>query len=172
MRYCKGMECILISACLLGRPVRYDGRAKPSGAGDILARWQAEGRLVPICPEVWAGLPTPRPPAEMSGGGGADVLAGQAIVAEQTGRDVTGLFVQGAHEAVAVARRHGCRYAVLTDGSPSCGSSFVYDGSFSGARMEGAGVTTAALRAAGVEVWPHSAIAELYKALRASPRPE
>lgn len=160
------MERILISACLLGRPVRYDGRAKPSGAADVLAHWQSEGRLVPICPEVWAGLPTPRPPAEMSGGVGADVLAGQAAVVEQAGRDVTDLFVQGARAVVALARRHGCRYAVLTDGSPSCGATFVYDGSFSGARMDGAGVTTAALRAAGVEVWPHSAIAELEQILK------
>ena len=72
------MERILISACLLGRPVRYDGRDKLL-PHPLLDRWTREGRLVPVCPEVLAGFPTPRPPAEIEPGAqGAKVLRGGA----------------------------------------------------------------------------------------------
>jgi uncharacterized protein YbbK (DUF523 family) len=163
------MERILISACLIGRPVRYNGTDKKSDAVDILERWQNEGRLVPICPEVAVGFATPRPPAEIqdvsnSARGtydGADVLAGTARVVEDVGRDVTDLYVRAAHDTVALARRHGCRHAVLTDGSPSCGSTFIYDGAFSGVTKAGTGSTTAALRAANISVWPETDIAKL-----------
>ena len=74
-----GPPRILVSACLLGQPVRYDGRGKRGRGRDRLARWRAEGRLVPFCPEVAGGLPTPRPAAEITpGGDGAAVLAGDA----------------------------------------------------------------------------------------------
>lgn len=168
-RYQRNMDKILISACLLGRPLRYNGTAKASGADAILDAWQAQGRLVAICPEVAVGFPTPRPPAEIAALGGApagglqgaDVLAGQAAVVEKTGRDVSDLYRQAARDTVALATRHGCRHAVLTDGSPSCGSSFIYDGSFAGAIKAGMGTTTAALRQAGVRVWAETEIAAL-----------
>ncbi|MCC1480334.1 DUF523 domain-containing protein [Roseibaca sp. Y0-43] len=156
------MERILVSACLLGQPVRYDGRAKPSGADAILQRWTAEGRIVPICPELAAGLPTPRPAAEITDtGGGAMVLSGLARVMDATGADVTQAFQSAAQLTAALAARHGCRHAVLTDGSPSCGSGFIYDGTFSGTRVAGQGTTTAALRAAGVTVWSERDVAAL-----------
>ncbi|MFJ1057095.1 2-thiouracil desulfurase family protein, partial [Bordetella bronchiseptica] len=63
------MEWVLVSACLLGRPVRYDGRDAATGH-PVLARWQAERRVVAVCPEVAGGLPTPRPPAEIAAGAG------------------------------------------------------------------------------------------------------
>ncbi len=163
------MDRILISACLIGRPVRYNGTDKKSNAPDIIARWQSEGRLVPICPEVAVGFPTPRPPAEIQklprassdAYSGADVLCGKARVVEDIGKDVSALYVQAAHDTVAFAKRNGCHYAVLTDGSPSCGSTFIYDGSFSGITKPGMGTTTAALRDAGIHVWPETMIAEL-----------
>lgn len=146
------MEKILISACLLGERVRHDGRGA-SIIGGRLDRWRAEGRLVPICPEVAGGLPVPRPAAELLGGDGHGVWAGGARVVTIGGRDVTAAFRSGARAALELARRHSIRVAVLKDRSPSCGSSSVYDGAFDGTRIDGAGVTAALLRAEGIRVF-------------------
>lgn len=144
---------ILISACLLGRPVRYDGKGKLL-SHPAIARWQAEGRIVGYCPEQAGGLPTPRPPAEIEGGmDGEDVIEGRAPVVESTGRDVSTAFVEGGRKAVDFARANGCAFALLIDGSPSCGSGFIYDGSFSGVRHPGLGVTAAFMRRAGIAVY-------------------
>ncbi|ABC89700.1 hypothetical conserved protein [Rhizobium etli CFN 42] len=152
---------ILVSACLMGHAVRYDGRAKPL-LHPVIETWQAEGRLVTICPEMSAGMPVPRSPAEIAGAAtGEEVLAGRARVVELTGGDVTAAFLQAAENAVALARQTGCRYALLIDGSPSCGSGFIYDGTFSGRRQAGNGVTAAALKAAGVEVFSDGEIGQL-----------
>lgn len=152
---------ILVSACLLGQPVRYNGKGL-SLEHTLLTHWQTEGRLVPLCPEVAAGFPTPRPPAEIAPGASAeDVLSGQAEITEDTGADVTEAFRNGAAIAVATAQSHGCRYALLTDGSPSCGSSFIYSGHHDGTHRPGQGVVTAALRAAGVAVFAQHQIGEL-----------
>ncbi|MFG0632322.1 DUF523 domain-containing protein [Pseudomonas sp. xss_2] len=160
-------ECakVLVSACLLGQPVRYDGRA--SGHPDLLQRWQAEGRVVPLCPEVAGGLPTPRPPAEISGGQGAQVLAGQARVIAVSGEDVSEAFLAGAQLALAVVRRHGIRVAVLKSGSPSCGNRLTYDGSFSGVKVPGEGVTTALLRREGVLVFSELELDQAEQAVQA-----
>ncbi len=159
------MQKILVSACLLGRPVRYDGGSKRLDDA-LLAAWQAEGRLVPVCPEVMAGLPTPRLPAEIeAGAGGAAVLAGRARILDSTGGDVTAAFRAGAEAALATAREAGCRYALLTDGSPSCGATFIYDGTFGGNRVDGQGVVTALLEAQGICVFAEHQIAELGRAL-------
>ena len=146
------MERILVSSCLAGRPVRYDGAAKPM-AGDLFERWRAEGRLVPFCPEVSGGLAVPRPPAEIVGGEGGDVLAGTARIITDTGKDVTDEFLQGARLALETARRSGAHVALLKEGSPSCGSHRVYDGTFTGASTTGTGVTTALLRRSGIRVF-------------------
>ncbi len=147
------MEKILVSACLMGHAVRYDGQSKPL-AHPAIAQWIEEGRLVTICPEMSAGMPVPRPPAEIEGGAtGEDVLAGKARVVEITGGDVTNEFRQAAENALALATQTGCRYALLIDGSPSCGSGFVYDGTFSGQKHAGKGVTAALLKLAGIAVY-------------------
>lgn len=156
---------ILVSACLLGRPVRYNGSAKPF-VHPALARWQAEGRVVSICPELSAGFSVPRPPAEIAdGGSGENVLAGHARVLESSGSDVTTLYRAGAEAALALARTENCLFALLIDGSPSCGSSFIHDGSFSGTMRAGAGVTAALLRASGIEVFAPAEIARLEQAI-------
>ncbi len=144
---------ILVSACLMGHAVRYDGQAKPL-VHPALDRWRGEGRLVMICPEMSAGMPVPRPPAEIAEGKvGADVLSGIARVLESQGGDVTDGFLQAAENALALARETGCSYALLIDGSPSCGSGFIYDGSFTGLRLPGEGVTAALLRTNGIRVF-------------------
>ena len=160
------MEKVLVSACLLGERVRYD--AKSVGVHDaLLERWVAEGRVVPICPEVAGGLPVPRPACEIQGGTGVDVLAGRALVVSRAGADATDAFRRGAERALAAARQHGIRVAVLKERSPSCGSLAIYDGSFTGTRLEGEGVTTALLRAHGVQVFSEEGLAEADAALRA-----
>ncbi|MFB4317836.1 DUF523 domain-containing protein [Actinomadura sp. 21ATH] len=150
------MERILVSACLLGRPVRYDGAAKPVH-GALMDRWRAEGRLVPFCPEVSGGLPTPRPPAELDGDAAA-VLDGTARVLTADGTDVTAAFLRGARLALAAAERAGARMAILKEGSPSCATHHVHDGTFTGTKTPGAGITTALLRRAGVQVFAETAL--------------
>lgn len=140
-----------MSACLLGQPVRYDGRS--SGHPDLLQLWQQQGRVVPLCPEVAGGLPTPRPPAEIPGGQGGAVLDGEARVVTVQGEDVSAEFLAGARLALELVRRHGIRVAVLKSGSPSCGNRQVYDGAFSGSKIDGEGVTSALLRREGVQVF-------------------
>lgn len=152
---------ILISACLAGFKVRYNGSDKPL-LDAALTRWQQEGRLVVCCPELAAGFSTPRPAAEISpDADGAAVLAQRAQVRETTGADVTAPYLLGAQLALETARRHGCRFALLTDGSPSCGSQLIYDGSFSGQSKPGSGVTAALLRQQGIEVFSDRQIAAL-----------
>ena len=154
---------LLISRCLLGHPVRYDGGA--SGPYAQLAQWQAEGRVIALCPEVAGGLPTPRAAAEIPGGQGVEVLAGRAPVMTTEGEDVTAAFVSGAHQALELVERHGIRIAILKANSPSCGNRQTYDGSFSGVKVEGQGVTAALLSRAGVQVFSELELEEAAKAL-------
>jgi uncharacterized protein YbbK (DUF523 family) len=135
---------VLVSACLLGERVRYDGREK-GVQHPVLQRWLSEGRVVKVCPEVEGGLPVPRPPAERQRDG---------RVLTNSGVDVTAAFTRGAAEALRLVKEHGIEVAVLKEGSPSCGSGFVYDGSFSRTQVPGqAGETTRLLRAHGVAVF-------------------
>jgi uncharacterized protein YbbK (DUF523 family) len=159
---------ILVSACLMGHAVRYDGRSKPL-IHPAIDRWREEGRLVTICPEMSAGMVVPRPPAEISdGAAGEDVLGGTARVMEISGGDVTDGFRQAAENALVLARETGCRYALLIDGSPSCGSGFIYDGTFSGGRHPGDGVTAALLKRAGIEVYSDREIDQLVERIAAA----
>jgi uncharacterized protein YbbK (DUF523 family) len=154
------MESILVSACLLGELVRYNGGAK--GCDDpVLQRWLREGRVVSVCPETAGGLPVPRTPAEITGGaGGMEVLKGAARVRDAAGRDVSTQFRQGAEQALANAYSRHIRIAVLKEGSPSCGTGYTYDGSFSGKKVPKPGVSAARLREAGVHVFSEAQFAE------------
>lgn len=139
---------ILISACLLGVPCRYDGAAKPCAEVPALLR---EHTCIPVCPEQLGGLATPRPPAERRG----------AAVVTAEGADVTAQYRRGAETALALAKLYGCQAAVLKELSPSCGRGVIHDGSFSGGLTGGDGVTAALLEAAGIPVYGESRIAEL-----------
>ena len=145
---------ILISACLLGAPVRYDGVSQ-AVTHPLLLRLQREGRLVPFCPEVAGGLPTPRPPAERQG---------ESVVTE-SGLDVTTEFDRGAALALALCQQQGIRFALLKEGSPSCGSGRIYNGRFEGVSVAGEGKTTALLRRHGIAVFSEDQLAELASAL-------
>jgi len=156
---------VLVSACLLGERVRYHG-GDARLASSILDRWADEGRLVPFCPEVAGGLEVPRPPAEVVGGDGVAVLAGEARVVTAGGVDLTDRFVSGADLALRSARDRGVRLAVLVEGSPSCGSRWIHDGTFSGPRQAGAGVTSARLEEHGIRVFGEDRLAAATAYLR------
>ncbi len=138
---------IMISACLLGIECRYDGGSKPvPGLPAKLAGF----KLVPFCPEVWGGLPTPRPPAEIRAGDGAAVLAGTARVVDRTGRDRTAEFRRGAERLLEQVRQWQPVWIIAKAKSPSCGVGRIYDGNFAGQLRDGDGVAVALLRQAGI----------------------
>ena len=141
---------VLVSACLLGCPCRYDGKSKPCEA--VLALMDKH-TLIPVCPEQMGGLATPRPPAECQNGG----------VFTESGTDVTAQYQRGAEEALRLAKLYGCTHAILKERSPSCGSSGLYDGSFSRALIPGDGVTAALLRQNGITVLGESEVEQLWK---------
>jgi len=143
-------KLFLISACLLGIPTAYDGAGRLQVELLPLA---ARGWVAPICPEAAGGLPTPRPPAEIVGGDGNDVLDGRARVVTAAGEDVTAAYVRGAECALAAAQRYGVAAAILKQRSPSCGSACIYDGTHTGKLRAGPGVTAALLRRRGVIVY-------------------
>lgn len=130
---------ILVSACLMGFSVRYNGSDK-ARVQQILTGWQEEGRLVVHCPELAAGLPVPRLPAEIVDGAGIQVMQDRAHIRESDGRDVTAHYQLAAWLALEAAHSAGCHAALLTDGSPTCGSQTIYDGTFSGQQKPGEGV--------------------------------
>ena len=157
---------VLVSACLLGEKVRYNG-ADAASSSRVLTDWLAEDRVVPFCPEVAGGLGVPRPPAEIRGEGGRAVLDGAARVVTQNGHDVTAAFLRGAEEALQAAVASGARVAILKEGSPSCGSGYVYDGSFSGRRKAGLGVTAALLERHGIRVFSEGGLEDAAACVRA-----
>jgi uncharacterized protein YbbK (DUF523 family) len=146
------MRKVLVSSCLVGDPVRYDGTAATC-SHPVLEQWLREARIIPHCPEIAGGLGTPRSPVELTGGDGEAVLKTLARARGPHGEDVTAAFIAGAMATVSLCQRLGILVAVLKERSPSCGSSSLYDGTFSGLLIAGPGVTTAALRAHGVSVF-------------------
>lgn len=144
------MGALCISACLVGIPCRYDGGTcfcLPAAA--LAARMGA----VIVCAEVAGGLPTPRRPAEIIGGSGADVLDGLARVQDADGADVTEAFLAGALRAVELVERAGVRAAILKEGSPACGVRRIHRGAFDGSLGAGEGVTAALLRRHGIRIF-------------------
>ena len=153
------MEKMLVSACLVGERVRYNGIVK-NFESHVLASWNRRGCAVAICPEVAGGLPVPRPSSEISGSDGNQVLNGGQKVVNIKGQDVTKYFLDGAQKALELASLLGIRLAILKEGSPSCGSNYIYDGSFSGIKKSGKGVTAALLEENGIRVFSEREILE------------
>ncbi|WP_432452229.1 MULTISPECIES: DUF523 domain-containing protein [unclassified Agarivorans] len=146
------MAKILFSACLLGCKVRYNGQDLKSENQDV--DWLiAHHQIISFCPEVAAGLPTPRTPAEIQLGGGEDVLRGDAKVVGQDGTDLSDEFVLAAELALKQCQKHQIKFAVLSESSPSCGSQTIYDGRFQGYKKPGKGVTAALLNEHGIMVY-------------------
>ena len=144
---------IMVSACLLGASCRYDGG---DNAVSQLAVIGQEAELIPFCPEIYGGLPTPREPSERSGDG----------VVSKSGRDVRWQFTKGAGEAVRLAKMLGCEAAILKERSPSCGTHQIYDGTFSGTRIPGSGMTAEWLRQEGLQLFSEEELEDCQKWIR------
>jgi uncharacterized protein YbbK (DUF523 family) len=142
------MEKILISACMLGISCRYDGKSKLSVNADELIALNEKYQLVPFCPEIYGGLPTPRVPSERLG----------EEVYMKNGKRVTDNFKKGAYEALELCRKLGIKKAILKAKSPSCGKGEIYDGSFSGSLKEGNGVCAELLLNNGISVYTENEI--------------
>jgi len=113
------MKKILVSGCLYGWHVRYDDGDIPC-LDERFVKWKEEGRLIAVCPEVFGGLPTPRPDSQR---------IGEKVIA-CTGEDVTVPYELGALEAVRLAKEHDVVCCIMKQDSPSCGSKWIYDGTF------------------------------------------
>lgn len=133
------MKKILVSACLLGLSCRYDGKSKPV---DEVIALKEKYSLIPVCPEILGGLPTPRIPCEIKEG----------RVLNREGEDKTSEYTKGAEEVLRLARLLECDIAVLKKKSPSCGSGEIYDGSFTGKTVQGDGFCAKLLKASGIKV--------------------
>jgi uncharacterized protein YbbK (DUF523 family) len=154
------MQKILVSACLLGEAVRYDGKSLPQ-QHPLLEQWRSENRLVSFCPEVAGGLPTPRVAAEIDHGDGYDVLQQRAQVTDHAGQNVSAAFIKGAKLALDICRQQNITIAILSARSPSCGNDQIYDSSFSSQLKKGSGVTAALLRQHGISVFNQHSIDEI-----------
>ena len=145
---------ILVSSCLLGQPVRYDGKSKAIADIAWLQQLQGKNQLVVICPEVSGGLSTPRPPAEING----------ETVITVTGDNVTAQFSQGAYNALKLCQTHQIKFALLKANSPSCGNKQIYDGSYSAKLISGQGVTAKLLTEHGIKVFSELELSQLQQA--------
>lgn len=140
---------ILVSSCLAGLEVRYNGT---HSLDHRISKLVGENKAVTICPELLGGFSTPREPAEIVGGDGEDVLDGKAKVVEKSGKDVTELYIKGAYATLEKAKKINATAVVLKENSPSCGSSMIYNGEFKGKKIIGNGVTSALLKRNGLQV--------------------
>ncbi len=145
------MEKMLISACLLGISSRYDGKSKKTITDEKIGELSKKYELVPFCPEIYGGLPTPRVPSERIGDG----------VFMKDGKCVTDNYNKGASEALFLCRALNIKKALLKEKSPSCGKGQIYDGSFTGTLIKGNGVTTELLLKNGIAVFGESEILKL-----------
>lgn len=140
----------LVSACLLGVKTRYDGN---ENFYEDICNYPQGVLLVPVCPEQLGGLPTPRPPVEICGGGGQDIWEGTAAALLENGTDVSANFLAGAQETLKIARLVGAEGAILKTGSPSCGKGYIRDGTFQKKWKRGDGVTASLLEKEGIKVY-------------------
>lgn len=153
------MRPILISACLLGIPCRYNGCSKPLPIlTELLSKQQP---LIPFCPETQGGLSIPRSCAEIDQEDGLAVLAGKAKVVNQEGEDYSEQFINGAEAVFQMAAAVNPEYIVVKSNSPSCGLGRIYDGSFSGKLKPGDGVAAARLKQGGFRLFTEKDFLEM-----------
>lgn len=150
------IDKILISRCFLGENVRYNSEITQLNH-PLITLWQQQKRIIAICPEVFGGLPVPREPAEQQ--------PKSDKIITTSGGDVSAQFHLGAKQALTLCQQHNIRFALLKESSPSCGSTFIYDGSFSNKKIAGQGVTTKILTQAGIKVFSENNFEELVNLL-------
>jgi len=143
------VNILLVSACLLGINCKYNGG---NNTNKDIVELRSKFKLVPVCPEQLGGCATPRLAAEIQDGDGRDVLEGTAKVIRKNGIDVSSEFRKGAEEVLKIAELMNIDIAILKARSPSCGSGYIYDGTFSGKLKEGNGVTAEILKRNGIKV--------------------
>lgn len=142
------VKIYIISACLCGVNCKYSGK---NNLNERCMKLFKEGKAILVCPEQLGGLSTPRNPAELDSSA-KEVVEYDGKVVDNTGKDVTKQFLDGAYETLRIAKEAGINKAILKEGSPSCGCNFVYDGTFSGNKIEGKGVTAYILEQEGINV--------------------
>ncbi|MBP2637035.1 MAG: hypothetical protein H6Q72_2942 [Firmicutes bacterium] len=130
---------ILVSACLAGVECRYNGSSYPIPE---VVEMVKKGDAMPICPELLAGLPIPRPPAEQQNG----------MIISSNGEDQTSDYLIGATIALKIALLINCNKAILKSNSPTCGCGVIYDGTFSGHLINGDGIFAKLLKENGIKV--------------------
>ena len=141
---------ILVSACLLGHRVKYDGG---TNTHDLILRYHERGQFLAVCPECFALLPVPRPPMELCHVTGAALLAGKGKAVDRNGLDTTEYLLTGAQKVLKIAETYEIRTAILKESSPSCGVHVVHTGDFDGRKQPGMGVAAALLKAHGIRVY-------------------
>ena len=130
---------VLVSACVLGINCKYDG---DNNYHESVKDYLKDKQFIVICPEQLGGLPTPRTPSEIN----------EDKVINKEGIDVTKNFIKGASESLKIAKLYGCKEAILKEGSPSCGSNKIYDGTFTGSKINGIGITASILKKEGIRI--------------------
>lgn len=149
---------IIVSACLCGINCKYDGG---NNLDERILKLLKEGKAIPVCPEQLGGQETPRAPHEIVNGDGRDVLSGNARILGPEQDDVTSEFLKGAYETLKIAEAIGASTAILKARSPSCGTGTIYNGTFSGTKRPGNGVTSELLLSKGLKVFTEENIGEL-----------
>jgi uncharacterized protein YbbK (DUF523 family) len=147
---------ILISRCFLGDNVRYNSVVSAL-AHPLITLWRQQKRFITICPEVSGGLPVPREPAE--------IQQKSNEVITKSGINVDAQFNLGAKQALILCERHSIRFALLKESSPSCGSTLIYDGSFTNQKILGQGVTSQLLAQHNIKVFSENDLEILEKSL-------
>ena len=141
---------VAVSACLLGENCKYNGH---NNYNLDVTKLKDRVEFIPICPETFGGLPTPRTPSEIKG----------SKVFYKTGENVTKNFKLGAQKALEIIEEKKIKVAILKDGSPSCGSTYIYDGTFTGATKPGVGLTAKILKEKGVKVYSEKELEKFIK---------
>lgn len=141
-------EKIIVSSCILGNNTKYNGG---NNYNPLIEKIKEKYDIIIICPEVMGGLSTPRDPSEIKGD----------TVINNKGIDVTFEFNKGANIAYELALKHNIKKAILKDGSPSCGSIKIYDGTFSGNKIIGQGVAVKRLKELGIDIFTENEIEKL-----------
>ena len=144
------MEKLLISSCLIGNNTKYNGK---NNYIKEIEQLKLKYELIPICPEVLGGLSIPRDPSEIN----------NDKVISINNKDVTKEFNIGANKALNIALLNNIKYALLKDGSPSCGNTYIYDGTFKNNKIDGIGITTKLLKSHNIKIYNENNFNELLK---------
>ena len=131
------MMRILVSACLLGENCKYNGG---NNRNERVLRYAEGHEVVPVCPEVEGGLPCPRKPVEWVGD----------RVLTRDGDDCTAAFCLGVERVLSRTAGEPIDLAILQSRSPTCGVKQIYDGTFTGKRIDGMGALARALHERGI----------------------